>query len=63
MTLRPFHVGGLLLACAACSDLEVANPETPDAADVYADPVTVVEAASGGIHKWWRAATSDQYGS
>src|SRR6476469_2636172 len=46
-----------LLALAACNDLNVENPNAPDATRALADPNAVEAVASGALRTWFDAFT------
>jgi len=61
-TLKKFALPiGLTLIAASCQDLNVVNPNRPDAARATAQPVTTESFVATSFRTWWPVAGHDDY--
>ncbi|MFO0071554.1 MAG: hypothetical protein ACK55A_05610, partial [Gemmatimonas sp.] len=54
---------GLLLVAASCQDLDVVNPNRPDAERATAQPLTTENFVATSFRTWWPVAGHDDYPS
>ena len=63
-TLKKFALPvGLALIAASCQDLNVVNPNRPDAERATAQPVTTESFVATSFRTWWPVAGHDDYPS